>query len=616
MKFEPDSMMRELEAGRTFRDGHLLNYDAQIRRYHQGDYAGFEECDFAPENHEGEYLSLMLAKLAFSEPRVRVRSMMVNAGHEEAIGLKHALNQWAVDTCLGETIQDVVRDYLFNWGVYYTTVDPMTSGSDSYADPDQAHLPRVHRLSQRQFVLDPLCGIFKHARWAAHEYAIEKDALIELAIQRPELGWNVAALVDLQPSQDMEWRPDIDDAPDREELRIARIWAPRHYEPDSPGPEDGYFGTIFTLIAGQEVEGIDDWVRKPIPFYGSARGPYQLAGAYAIPDSPWPLGPLTMVKGRVDELNAHAVSASKAMAEYKRLVLVSASHPELHQMMKRPDMFVIPVKGLNKENIVEVEVGGLKPEHLEALAVLRDRLDRASAMSDAKRGMTSGGTATENAIADEASSVRIAYLKQRHSAALANVYRTVADYFLRDDRIVFELGQEAAQELGMQEPVFVGGAASDPAAGIDPTKFTFTFEPYSMDYVEAGVAKQQFLEAVKVATELASMMPTMPHVKWKDIFTKMGDALNDEDWGDIVEPDIAAMMGGMPAALPATPQPQFASMATRGRPGGGGAGGGGGMGAPAGFQGGAGSNRGMTMQAAGRGGRMAGRTASRGRGMR
>lgn len=600
MKLDPESLMRELEAGRTLRDAHLGSFNDQVRRYHQADYKGFDECDFAPENHEGEYLSLMIPKLAFSEPRVRVRCTRPGAGREEAKALKHALNQWAVDSCLSEAIHLVVRDFLINWGVYYTTVDPMSHGADSYSDPNQAHLPKVHRLSQRQFVLDPLCGIFRYARWAGHEYAIEREALLDLAAERPELGWDPAAIAELDSVQDMEWRPDVEDAPDRDELRVARLWVPGHQLPGAPGPEDGYFGTIFTLVEGQSLEG---WVREPFPFYGASHGPYQLAGAYAVPDSPWPLGPLTMVKGRVDELNAHAVAASKSMAEYKRIVLIDASHPELAQMLKRPDQFVIPIKGLKKENIIQVEMGGMTEQQITALATLRDRLDRASAMSDAKRGKTSGGTATENAIADEASGVRIAFLRQRHSAALAGVYRTVAEYFLRDDRIVYELDEDAAQDLGMEEPVFVGGGAMDPEAGIDPSKFTFSFEPFSMDYASAGVERQQFMEALNTTLSMAPLIPQMPFMRWRDIFNKMGDALNDEDWGEMVDLDIAAMMGGMQQALPGTAQPQMASMVAGGA--------GGGVEQPAGYQAGAGSNRDMLMQSASAGGRMAGAAARR-----
>jgi len=606
VKCEPESLIKEIEAASQMRDSHLASFDEQIKRYHQSNYNGFEECDFAPENHEGDYVALMLPKLAFSEPRVRVRCRRPGPGRQEAIALRFGLNQWSADVNLAEVIQEVVRDYLFNYGVYFITVEPQPgTDMDSAARP---RWPKVQRLSQRQFLMDPLCGFFRGARWLGHEYAVEKEALIELATQRPDLGWDVGALEDLETTQDFDWRQDVDEAPDREEFRVARLWVPDSYVPGAPGQEEGYHGTIYTIVNGQGTRGVDDWVRTPRPAFCPRWGNYQLAGAYGVPDSPWPLGPLTMCKGRVDELNAHAVAASKAMAEYKRLVLVDASHPQLAQMLKRPDQFVIPIKGLNRDNVIQIEMGGLTAQQIQQLAVLRDRLDRSSGMSDAKRGNVAGGTATENAIADEASSVRIAYLKQRHTQALAKVYQTVGWYMLKDDRIVFDLDEQAAMEMGVQGPAaFVGGAA-DPTSPIaqesgytiDPDDMVFTIEPFSMDYVGQGVAKQQFIEAMGLALKMAQVMPTMPYVRWKDMFTKLGDAFNDEDWADFAEPDMAAQMAGLPGALPGQPSPMFAGMLQKGS---GGAG-----------DGGMGGDRDMLISSYGGAGRMFGGAASMGRG--
>ena len=615
MRCEPDNLLQEVAGARTARDAHLSSWDEMVRRYHQQDYKGFEECDFAPENHEGEYVALMLPKIALTEPRVRVKCRKKGMGRMEAIALRYALNQWAEETSLGEVMQEVVRDFLFNFGVYYTTQEPMPGYHGG--NPSRPHWPRVQRLSQRQFLLDPLCGVFRCARFAGHEYAVGKEELIDMATQRPELGWNIPLLQETDTTQDFEWRQSNDSTPDREELRVIRLWVPGKYEPGFPGPEQGCSGTIYTLIDGQDG---NDWVREPIPAYGPRWGNYALAGAYGVPDSPWPLGPLTMHKGRADELNAHSVAASKAMAEYKRLVLVSASNPQLAQMLKRPDMFVIPVKGLNPNDIVQVEMGGLTPEHMNALSMLRDRLDRTAGMSEAKRGNVAGGTATENAIADEAGAVRTAYIKQRHTQAAEQVFSTAGWYIMHDERAVFPLDDEASREMGVAGQAWYVGGAGDPNSEIaremgfvDPDDMRFQIEPYSGDYIGQGVAKQQFMEALKTALEMAQAMPTMPHVRWKDLFTKLGDVTNDEDWADMVEPDVAAMMAGMPGAMPGTPQPQMQSMAG---PGGGGGGMGGMGGGMPGRAAGPGGDQRMHMAAASRPGRMSGRAAAGGRALK
>jgi hypothetical protein len=563
--------MEEVKAARQVRDSHLESMEAMVKRYRQAAYKGWDECDFAPENYEFEYTSLMVGKVCFANPRVKVKSRRPRTGLDTARGLRMALNQWGDAMNVVEPFQLAALDFLFNFGVLYTTQDPMPGTYAQGPEDVPPHWPHVCRLSQRQFLLDPLCGIFRQARYAGHEEAVCKGDLIEQAERDSSEGWNLPMLHELQTtsSDEFEWRPKADGVPDRDELRLCYLWCPHstdeeaYVEAAAKDPDlKGYHGTIYTLVDGQGGKANDDWIRRPRAAYVPSYGPYALCGAYPVPDSPWPLGPLTAAKGRIDELNAHAVATSKAMAEYKRLVLVG--NEALVDRLKKPDMFVLYVKGLNPEDVVQLEIGGLKPEHITALQILTERADRALAMNDARRGHVTGkGTATENALAAESGEVRVSLLKNRFVAAARQVYDTAARYMLLDDRVTFPLGEEAQQELGMVDPWWHGGAE-----GVDPDMFGYEIEPYSMDFTGSALERQQFIEALTIATQLAGQMPTMPHVNWRTIFGKFADVFNDSDWADFVDPDLAAAMGGLPAGQPGAPQPMMLSQAMAGMGGG------------------------------------------------
>lgn len=577
MKWTPSKLIDEIKAARSVRDAHLRDHDAMVSRMCQdrGEDDPGSGGKWQPENHEHEYLSLVVPKICFTAPRVRVQCWRPFEGKKTAKALLFALNQWGDMQQVGETGGEVARDMLLNWGVFYTTIDknPWCYGDD---DEDMPRLPTTVRLSQKQFFMDPLCAIFRHARYAGHDYGVEKDELIEQAEAKPELGWDAAMLEELSASDDFEWEEDSGEegSVSRERLRISEVWCPGVYEEGQPGPDQGCHGTIYTVCDAQAGRTGDDWIRKPRSYFGPKCGPYGLAGAYTVPDSPWPLGPLAAVKGKVDELNAHASAASKAMAEYKRLVLCDAANPQLPELLKKPDMFVIPVAGFKADEVVTIEIGGLTPQHLTMLETLRERLDRGSSMGDAQRGNAkSGVTATADAIADQSGTVRMAHLKQRFGACMRQVYETAMYYMLTDDRVVFPLGEdfiaEHAQDYaaagippGQEDPFFVGGLEAS-----NPSDYMVQLEPYSMDFVGEAVMRQQFAEGLQLFLGLVQSMPTMPHVKWRDVLDKLGDVYND-DWGDMVDTDLAAMMGGLPMGQPATPSPGLAGQSQKIGPGG------------------------------------------------
>lgn len=574
VKYDPRSLSAEREAAIKVRDGFLYKLTDMHKRYHQPAYR--EDCKtekYEPENHAFEWNSLVGAQVAFDNPRVMVGTGRPHTVGPVAKGIRHALNRWSEKTRLKEPAQRLWLDTAFAYGVLMVRQGNIP-GYASGRDNPVPQWPVVERISPWQFFCDPLAQMFDRARYAGHDCAFDKDELIQVAQANPHLGWNAEVLEGITTTQEFDERDESIRGvmPDRQEIKITEMWVPGYDLPESPGPDEGYHGTIFTLVDGQTDGGMeDDWVRAPRPAYVSRWGPYVFAGIYYVPDMLYPLSPLMAVEGRVQELNSHATAMSEAMARYKKLVLIDSTRADLIQKINSPNSLVIPVQGLHRDDAVEFEIGGITEQHITTWNLLRERLTRASAISDAQRGNARDGTATANAIADEASSVRVGYIKSRFGEAIRQVFEMAADLMLKDDRVVFGLGDDAAKDLGMKEPYFFGGPVDiiDPMTGenLGPPSvddLDISIEPYSMDQLGQGIVRQQMMESLQMLLAIAPQIPTMPYVKWKDVFNKIGDVNNDQDWSNMIDLDMAAAVGGLPGALPETPQSTMAGATPKG----------------------------------------------------
>jgi hypothetical protein len=263
-------------------------------------------------------------------------------------------------------------------------------------------------------------------------------------------------------------------------------------------------------------------------------------GAYYVPDGPFPLSPIMATTGQVNELNDHVRSASASAARYKRLVLVDSKNKKLVQDVKsQPHDFVVPVEGLDKDAVVQLELGGITNQQVSYIQMARERLDRNSGIHDAMRGnVTGNATATEVSIAEGSSTIRLAYIKNQFQEAVRKSLKAVGWYLHNDDRVSFPLGADAAASSGVEEPWFVGGSSPDsPYSDLE-----LEIESYSMERTTEALQQRRAMEAFQIIANVASAMPQMPFVNWNSLLDKMGDALNMPDLSGLVDTEMLAQM--------------------------------------------------------------------------
>lgn len=533
-----DTLRREVESAERFRDTHLSGLRDTIERYHGPAYRDDRADAWTddPENFYHEYVSMVLPRIIHDNPKFRIRNG--NPIIDMLVGkrLQLAMNRWVRITGLRKTLERIATDMLFSYGVGLTVSEPRPEVRQ--IDGRGPYLPRVYRISPERFFIDPAASNIEDARYLGHCYAVDKEDLIKRA--ETDKSWDAQAIEDIASNTDLDYaRDDVGrNILDRKELAVYEVWVPE-ISSDVAEQVDEMLnlgvlnGMIYTFVKGRNSETKwDGYIRAPIPYYGPRGGPYTVFGVYTVPDDPYPLSPLVAVKSQVDDLNAHLKSMRSSAAAYKRMIMVDARNSKLAQDIKdRPHDYIVVSESLDKDRILNLEVGGITGQQVQYSQLAQDRLDRVSGMHDAMRGNISGtATATEVAVAESSATMRMAHLKRQFQEAVDMLGRSVSWYMWHDNRIVIPLGKEAVAQLMEAEPVFQGGIGMPGWEDLE-----VAVDSYSMERVSESLVQKRALELLQITTNVAQAAMMMPNVKWKEILGVVGDALNVPHLADMID---------------------------------------------------------------------------------
>ena len=547
LKTTPTNLLNEIQAAERFRNKYLEFYDGVLNKY-AGSAIGGLDGEMLTENHIYEYLSLTIPRLIHDNPRVSVNTRRPVTQGASSKALQHGLNRWVRDTNARQILMRVAYDTLIAYGVVLTTQQPMPGHDPSAVN--KPYFPACYRISPKRFICDPLALSINEARFTGHAWIRDKDDLIKEAQGDP--SWNkevIESLIIDTLSKDSTGRRDteVKDVPSRREVSGYDIWVPEVRLDESPGPEEGFNGTIYTIGLGQDssgkINGNVDFIRDPRPYYGPETGPYSFFGTYYVPDKIYPLSPILATLSQVDELNDHVQSAARSATQYKRLILVDSKSKKLMQDVKsQPDNYVVPVEGLDRDRVIPIELGGITNQQVNYIQMARERLDRNSGIHDAMRGnVTGNATATEVSIADESGTVRLAYIKQQFQQSVRNLLQSVGWFLYHDERVMFPLGADAAKDLGMEEPYYVGGVTAE-ETGSSYNDLELEIDAYSMERTSESLKQRRSMEAFQLISNVAQSMPQMPYVKWGDLLDKLGDAMNMPDLSEMIDEQMMQEM--------------------------------------------------------------------------
>ena len=595
---QPDDLYEEVKLAIQQTFDHIEPFETLIGRFtgpwwKQATLAAGAEGrsgEYAPENAYYEYISLVVPRLIFDNPRMMVGTRRKGPQEKVAEAVRHGLNRWVRDIDLRRRLVRHATDMMFNFSIAVTTEEPrkgvelptwITEGTELTIPT----WPMTERLAQKHYFQDPGALHVDALRFRGHEYRRDKSDILKEAREFPELGWNVKAVEDLATDTyaDSEERYQ-NKTPYREEVRAYEMWVPEHELDDSPGEEEGFHGTLYTLGVSQASsygsEGNAKFLRDPRPFYGPAWGPYTMFGAYYVPNSAMPLAPLTACNAQINDLNDQVLAASISMQKHKRILGCPTERAaRIVKDTYHDFVVVIPFDDEGHPLVQEYVLGGMTAEQIEWIQHTRDRTDRILGIDDALRGTVTGqGTATEHQIANESATARLAFIKANFTDAVVQIQKTAAYYMYHSDEVIFPLDDAAAQSEmfgDVKEPWFIGGD-EDPESGYSFDDLELEIEPYSMERANEGLNQKRALETHELLLNALPLMAQFPSYPWKAHFDKIGSAMNMPDLGALFPEEMLQQMAGdLAMSEQATPKegPRFGRQG-RGVSGGGGGGGG------------------------------------------
>ncbi len=523
-----ETFREEVKAARNWRDKHLMHWKAMKERFTGPAYRHENYIEGADiENIVGQYVSLVLPRVAYDYPRVHVTADDPSQDRRGR-ALELMLNQWSKRSALRPTLQELATDMCLLWGVGLVTPEPVKHLRR--IDMGGAGLmPRVYRIAPENFFVDPSAESHREARYFGHEYPIDIEDLVAMA-EDPENRLDLAVVKELKSSYDTyreKFRTSPKDLPEREQTIMMEVWCP---ELEIEGAEEGvHHGGLLKFAMSAENDIV--MVGEPIPYYGPACGPYTMIGAYEVPSDVYPLSPMVMALPLIEEANDHAKTMSYSAGAYRRLIAVDSRGTKMAQdIASTPDLFVVPAENLDRDRVVPMEIGGVTEQQMAYQNIMAARLDRLTGMSEVIRGSVTGdATATEISTASASSGLRLSYIQRQFAEAVNSLIYKAAWYVI-NDTTELPMGREAVEE-GM--PARMPGTE----LGVDLAEMTLDVQAYSMERTSEALQQRRAVELMQIIGNVGQQATQMPFIDWERMMSVVGDALNMPDMADILNVD-------------------------------------------------------------------------------
>lgn len=532
------------------------SYEEAIMRYAGPGYrSGYStEVDF--DNHPYKWLSLFLPILASGNPRVRTKTPRQGTAAALCKAVEFGVNRNFELTNVKRTIEELATDWAFKYCVSLTTPRPVLGIMER---DDPPYRPVTKRLSLMDYIWDPLAIHHAECRFQGHRIIRDRMGLLQEAQENPNAGWDVQAIEMTNTKPDRDHRGDrLEETYDRDEIEFYEIWVPEaelEVATDDQGRKfrpmaaQGFHGTVYTISRDSDV-----FLREPRPYWGPRDGPYTFSGYLYVPDRAVALSPITANAAQQDIFNEVWSAAADAIRSYKNGVAVSALGPaDLAEKIKQfEDLGVFELDGVEEVDklVRDIEMGGLTPQHLTMLQLLKNNLEQSSGLTEAAQGQATGAsTATEASIAQMSSNKRMGYMAEKFiSSVVKPIGQKEAWYLAMHPMSRIALGPDAEgvfldEQTGepIEYPMMVGGSQqADLLEDMD-----IEVEPISMrstsEILEAEISAQQD----QWLGTFAPLIPQLPWVEWDLVIAKKAEQWRDPTWARVINLNKAQIFGAM-----------------------------------------------------------------------
>ena len=587
---------KEIRAAEQHRDKHMRVAKGLVKKMHTACFSSDHELDQLvfegdPVNYVYQFVQTIVPQLVFANPVARVTSR--RTGHLEALAAanKQCVNRWVKDHKLYRVLREVVTDSFFPFGVM-----GIMQGSNPWPVPK--------RIAQDDFIRDPYALTKADLRFTGHRWWADKKAIEERARRFKDEGWILANIRELKEDdgavRDLRHRAGGDQmqaGPKRGEIVFYDVVV--HNEVMKGFDPERFPSTIYTLAitgAGRVKK-----VRKPRPFFGRGPSPYNIYDYGYVPNDTHGLSPVVANDSQSRSLNDFWRGTLNAMRNYKRLIAVNSGDPDFAAKMRDlGDLTVLEIAGVERNDVIPIELGGITNQHPQTLEMLQQLLDENLGLTDAQKGIVpSDGTATASQIAANSASVRVDDMEQQVYDNTAEALKDVAFYVWDNEDIECPLGREAINEMmevprlaseiqelqlqAMQEEaeanpqyaaklqvalahgsltgvslpeldiVYKGGDREFAPEGSKFEDLELEVQPYSMGRTSQDLGQRRGLELLQLIAQLAQLKAVYPGgAKYDELAQAIGDQMNHPGLASILDtPQDAgaqAPQGGAPGA--------------------------------------------------------------------
>lgn len=553
----PQNLRLEVEAAIKLRQKHTDIMDELVGRYAGENYrSDWSPDDPSIENHEYEFLVNIIPAVMSNNPSVSIKSRRPVVQRELVKAMNHGTNRWIKDIDLKGTLEPVLYDASFKFGVVTVTMEPLPGHENKEVPPMR---PALRRISPKRFFMDPQAEGPDQARFMGHVFVRDREDLIEAKNPDGSAKYDKKAIESLAgPSADNDiasgsgFIEDFDMRIDRDQVIAAEVYI----------PEKGMIYTIGFSSTKDSEKREGKFLRKPRRFFGHPRGPYILFGFYVVPDQVYPMSPLGVTAASVSELNAHAEQVRRQASVSRTLVLTNATNVSLTDAIKNfEDGSIAAIPNFDRNGFAEINLGGAHPAQIDYVRELRERLDRTSGVTDIQRGQVSGkGTATEASLAAAASSGRVSFMQEKVRGSVVKVIENAVWLMFESNSIIFPITEEKAEKMvfngiGIDNAFEIEGADEQDSiffGGPQPGQEDYSFfdleleiEPYSMEQVDEAVLQKRMEQATAMVASFAPMMLQYPFINWPELLDDRFQTLNIPDGRKYINFEMLSQMLGV-----------------------------------------------------------------------
>ena len=497
------------------------------------------------EKYVHTLLALLLPQMLGPDGTLSVRGSGDELSEDAADGLPHTMRKIQKEACYDLEREQKLTDTIIGWGCAEIRME------DSRMDQTRKLVvPTPRHIHPEDLLIMPGARRWEHCSAFFRRRVESREWLLNMAEEAGD--WNLEVIRALPTARQSQLTYEDDDL-----VEYWEGWA-RPVEKTHPnlkemsGPADEHDGVRFWISESGEH------LRDMEHHHGLKGTPYVAYGAMRTTSCPYPQGIAVASATQALDVEAMIATIEERVDAMQNLVFAATSEADLEQRIEQKIGGVVPMgSNFDKAMVQEVRIDGPRAEHWAWLESRRQQLDEVSGLSDFQpQQLGNRASATEASMRRDAANNRLDGLLNAMYRSDRRLMEMQGFYLVTRKDVKIPMGPDAAEKLGLKNPVWEGGLPDGR-----------TYESLGLEF---GVSKshrlspqlmlQRYSTAMDLAIRASALKERFPDTNIEDL---MGEVFVSSE-----VPEFRNLLFGDPApeAAPAQQTPQTAGPDARGIP--------------------------------------------------